>query len=128
MYGEQQLLRDGVIPPALVFRHPGFFRACHGIQPAGGIHLYQVAFDLARGADGRWLVVNVRAQIPAGAGYALENRATILRTFPDAFRELHVQAVAPYFTALRETLAANAPCDDRSPHLVLLTPGRSGRY
>ena len=29
------------------------------------------------------------------------DRATILRTFPDAFRELHVQAVAPYFTALR---------------------------
>jgi uncharacterized circularly permuted ATP-grasp superfamily protein/uncharacterized alpha-E superfamily protein len=129
LYGEQRLLRDGVIPPALIFRHPGFFRACHGIHPPGGIHLYQVAFDLARGADGRWLVANVRAQIPAGAGYALENRATILRTFPDAFRELHVPAVAPYFTMLRETLAAKAPCDDRSPYLVLLTPGPySGRY
>ena len=129
LYGEQRLLKEGVIPPALVFNHPGFFRACHGIRPPGGIYLHQVAFDLARDADGRWRVGHVRAQLAAGAGYALENRATILRMFPDAFRELHVQAVAPYFTALRETLVSTAPCDERSPHIVLLTPGPySGRY
>ncbi len=129
LYGEQRLLKEGVIPPALVFDHPGFHRACHGIRPPGGIYLHQVAFDLARDADGRWLVGNVRAQLAAGAGYALENRATILRMFPDAFRELHVQAVAPYFAALRETLVSTSPCDERSPHIVLLTPGPySGRY
>lgn len=129
VYGEQRLLKDGLIPPALVFRHPGFFRAGHGIQPPGGIFLHQVAFDLGRHADGQWRVGNVRAQLAAGAGYALENRATMLPMFPDAFRELHVQAVAPYFTTLRETLASAAPCDERSPHIVLLTPGPySGRY
>jgi uncharacterized circularly permuted ATP-grasp superfamily protein/uncharacterized alpha-E superfamily protein len=129
VYGEQRLLKDGIIPPALVFRHPGFVRACHGIQPPGGIFLHQVAFDVARHVDGRWRVGNVRAQLAAGAGYALENRATMLPMFPDAFRELHVQAVAPYFATLRDTLVSTAPCDERSPHIVLLTPGPySGRY
>jgi len=129
LYGEQRLLHEGLIPPALVFRHPGFLRACHGIRPPGGIYLHQVAFDLARDVEGQWRVGNVRAQTPAGAGYALENRATILRMFPDAFRELHVRAIAPFFTAVRDMLVAQAPCDERSPHIVLLTPGPySGRY
>src|ERR1041385_6694001 len=29
-YGPQRLLRDGLLPPALVFANPGFLRACHG--------------------------------------------------------------------------------------------------
>ena len=56
----------------VVFRHPGFLSRCHGIQPPGGIFLF-TGVDLARGADGRWRVVN-RTQAPTGAGYALENR------------------------------------------------------
>mgnify|MGYP003342246811 CR=1 FL=1 len=31
--------RDGLLPPALVFRHPGFLRACHGVRPYGGTFL-----------------------------------------------------------------------------------------
>src|SRR5882672_2179688 len=29
LYGPQRVLHDGVIPPALVFKHPGYLRACH---------------------------------------------------------------------------------------------------
>ena len=52
LYGDQRLLRDGLIPPALVFGHPGFLRAVHGVRPPAGIFLHVVAFDLARGLDG----------------------------------------------------------------------------
>ncbi len=129
LYGPQHVLREGLVPPAVVFRHPGFLRACHGVAPAGGVFLHHVALDLARDGDGRWCVVNTRAQTPAGAGYALENRAATLRMFPDAFRALHAQAVAPFFATLKETLVASAPGDEPSPHVVLLTPGPySGRY
>ena len=75
LYGPQQLLRDGLIPPALVFRHPGFLRACHGVQAAG--RRLPARRRLRSGArpDGRWRVVGTRTQAPSGAGYALENRA-----------------------------------------------------
>jgi len=129
LYGRQTLLREGVIPPGLVFGHPGFLRPCHGIVPAAGVYLQQIGIDLARAPEGRWQIVNIRTQTPAGAGYALENRATIGRMFPDAFRELHVRAVAPHFATLRDTLMRTVPCDDGSPRIVLLTPGPySGRY
>ena len=123
LYGPQRLLREGLLPPALVFRHPGFLRPCCGVQPPGGVFLHLVAFDLARDASGTWRVVNTRAQAPSGAGYALENRATIPRIFPGAFRDLHVQALAPFFESLKDAIVAAAPCEEPSPHVVLLTPG-----
>ena len=123
LYGEQSLLHEGLIPPALVFRHPGFLRECHGMLPAGGVFLHLVAFDLARGPDGGWRVVGTRTQAPSGFGYALENRAIMSRVFPDAFRSLHTHPLSPFFPSLRETLLASAPVQGESPHVVLLTPG-----
>ncbi len=123
LYGPRHLLREGLMPPALAFNHPGFHRPCCGVLPPGGVFLHLVAFDLARDASGRWLVVNTRAQAPSGAGYALENRTTIPRMFPGAFRDLHVQPLAPFFESLKAAIVNDAPCDEPSPYAVLLTPG-----
>jgi uncharacterized circularly permuted ATP-grasp superfamily protein/uncharacterized alpha-E superfamily protein len=123
LYGAQALLAEGLIPPALVFRHPGFLRECHGVAPAGGVFLHLVAFDLARGSDGGWRVVGSRTQAPSGVGYALENRAILSRVFPDAFHAMRAHALSPFFQALRDTLLAAAPAEGESPHVVLLTPG-----
>jgi len=122
-YGEQRLFSDGLIPPALVFGHPGFLRPCHGVAPPNGVFVHQIAFDLARAPDGRWRVVGTRAQAPSGAGYALENRLTVSRLFPDAFRELRVHMLAQFFRTLQVTLTETAPCEGESPHVALLTPG-----
>src|SRR4051812_40237995 len=102
VYGEQSLVNEGWLPAALVFRHPGFLRPCHGVRPPSGIRNHLLAFDIARGLDGTWMVVATRTQAPSGAGYALENRLTISRIFPDAFRDLHVCRLAPFFRTLQE--------------------------
>ena len=123
IYGPQTLLDSGLVPPALVLQHPGFLRQVHGIAPAQGSRLHVLAFDIARDAHGRWLVMDARTQAPSGAGYALENRLSISQLYPDAFREQHVALLAPFFRMLRETLLENAPCPAGTPHVVLLTPG-----
>jgi uncharacterized circularly permuted ATP-grasp superfamily protein len=74
IYGPQELLRSGDIPPAVVFGHSGYLHQVQGIRPPGGVHLFHYAADLARSPDGHWWVVNDRTQAPSGAGYALENR------------------------------------------------------
>ncbi len=66
LYGPQTVLREGLVPPAVVFRHPGYLRACHGVRPADGVFLHLVAFDLARRADGEWRVVGTRFSPRAG--------------------------------------------------------------
>ena len=123
LYGPQTLLREGLLPPALVYRHPGFLRACSGVRPADGVFLHLIAFDLARGADGEWRVVGTRTQAPSGVGYALENRAIMSRVLPDAFHALRVRALSSFFHELRQLLFAGAPINGDAPHVVVLTPG-----
>ena len=101
------LLRDGLLPPALVFGPSGLpARAARRSRRRAARFLHIVAFDLARGPDGDWWVVAQRTQAPSGLGYALENRLIISRLFPEAFRRLRVQRLAPFYRALLETLVS----------------------
>ena len=123
LYGEQTLLKDGLIPPALIFGQSGFLRPARGMQVPGGVHLHVYAADLARSPDGRWWVMADRTQAPSGAGYALENRLVVSRTFPALYRDLGIQHVARFFATLRDSLMQFAPKGDGQTLTVLLTPG-----
>jgi uncharacterized circularly permuted ATP-grasp superfamily protein/uncharacterized alpha-E superfamily protein len=123
VYGEQRLLREGLMPAALVYGHPAFLRPLGGVRTPGDIMLHTYAADLARSPDGRWWVVGDRTQAPSGAGYALENRLVVSRLFADLFRDLKVQRLAGFFATLRDSLAHWSPTDGGAPLTVLLTPG-----
>lgn len=123
VYGSQSLLKEGLLPPALIYGHAGFLRPAHGAPVRGETLLHVYAANLARAPDGKWWVVADRTQVPSGAGYALENRLIISRVFPDLFRDLKVQHLASFFAALRDSLAHWAPSDGEAALVVLLTPG-----
>ncbi len=122
-YGPQRLLRDGLLPPALVFANPGFLRACHGLRVPRDIYLHLHATDLARSPDGQWWVLSDRTQAPSGSGYALENRIVLSRILPDEFRDCQVQRLASFFRYERDLLRLLAPGRSDNPNVVLLTPG-----
>jgi uncharacterized circularly permuted ATP-grasp superfamily protein/uncharacterized alpha-E superfamily protein len=120
-YGPATLAGEGRIPAALIAGNPEFLRPLVGIAPPGGAHLRFYAVDVGRGADGRWWVLNDRAQAPSGAGYAIENRLALSRAMPDIYRTAKVERVAPFFQALQaELVALNRQDDART---CLLTPG-----
>ncbi len=123
LYGEQSLLKSGLIPPNLILGQSGYLRPVHGMKLPGNIHLHVYAADLARSPDGRWWVMADRTQAPSGAGYALENRLIVSRAFPALFRDLHVQHLAHFFATLRDSLMHFAPRGDGPTLTVLLTPG-----
>ena len=125
VYGPQRLLHEGLLPPALVMRHPGYVRALRGVAPAGGLRLRVVAFDIARGPEGRWWVVAQRTQGPSGLGYVLHNRLLVSRQFPEAYRALRVQHIASSYRRLLDGLeeAARPLADGGAPCISLLTPG-----
>ena len=130
LHGPQELLRLGLLPAELIYRHPGFLRACHGIAVPDNVFLHLYAAHLARQPDGQWRVLADRTQGPSGAGYAVEHRVVLSRTLPLDFHRLHVERLAPFFIALRETLLSLAPPLSRdNPHVVVLSPGpRSSTY
>jgi len=122
-YGDQRMLREGVIAPAALLANPAFLRPCHGQSRIGGHWLSAYAADLVHASDGRWLVRSDRIQVPGGDGWALANRLAVSRILPDSFRELRVRRHASYFHALRRHLASVAPRGRDNPRIVILTPG-----
>jgi uncharacterized circularly permuted ATP-grasp superfamily protein/uncharacterized alpha-E superfamily protein len=122
IYGPRQLLKDGLLPAALVQGHPDYLRAMHGVPPVGGQHLHVVAFDLARGPQGHWWVVSQRTQAPSGLGYLLENRSAVSTQFPDAFEAMNVRRLADTYRGFIKGLKAMAP-GGADAHIALLTPG-----
>lgn len=122
VYGAQQLLQHGLLPPALIQGHPGYLRAMHGVAPPGGKHLHIAAFDMARGPDGHWWVVAQRTQAPSGLGYLLENRLAVSRLFPQAFESLQIQRLAGTYRALMDGMQRASPAGCEA-HIALLTPG-----
>ncbi|QYG91962.1 circularly permuted type 2 ATP-grasp protein [Iamia sp. SCSIO 61187] len=123
LYGPRQLLRQGLVPAELVLSDPAFLRPCDGIALDGPVQLVTAGFDLARDPDGRHLVLTHRAQAPAGAGYALQNREVTSRVFPSLYRDSEVHRLAPFFRTLRTALVAAAPADVDDPRIVVLSPG-----
>jgi len=123
IYGKQQLLKKGLLPSELVLAHDGFLHPCVGALPHLQRELIVYSANLARGQNGRMLVLDDRSQAPSGAGYALENRTVMTRVLPDIFRETQVHRLSGFFKALRKGLADIAPHNKEDPRIVILTPG-----
>lgn len=120
IYGKNELVAKGLLPPALVASNSEFLRPLVGVQPAGRHFLHFVSFEIGRGPDGNWWVLSDRTQAPSGAGFALENRVATTRAFSDVYAETHAHRLAGFFGAFRETLQAGKPAEDR---IAVLTPG-----
>jgi uncharacterized circularly permuted ATP-grasp superfamily protein/uncharacterized alpha-E superfamily protein len=123
LYGPRTMIRQGLLPPELIFAHPGFLRPCFHTLAAGQRWLITHAVDLGRAPDGRFWVLGDRTQSPAGAGYALETRIIMARAMPKLYRDAPLRRLAGFLEAERATLAGLAPHNQEHPHVVLLTPG-----
>jgi len=121
IYGERHLIRNGVLPPEVLFCHKGFLRACHGVQLPGEHDLIVHAVDLMRDEKGELCVMTDRTQCPSGMGYALENRTVMSRVLPSLFRDSQVHRLAVFFQRLRNTL--NSLSQNENPRVVVLSPG-----
>lgn len=122
LFGPQELLQSGILPPQVLYNHPGFrLPFCRGPESPDARMLHFYAADLARAPDGRWWVLADRCESASGAGFALENRIALSRMLPDVFRQCRVARLAPYFIAVQEELARIAPQSDGPPRVVLLS-------
>lgn len=123
IYGPQNLLNDGDLPPDVIFGHSGYHRPFCNLPIAQEHRLTFFGCEAARSPDGRWWAMADRTESPAGAGYALENRIVISRTWPNLMHDCHVRRLAPFFLQLRQACARLAPRATENPRIVLLTAG-----
>ena len=66
--GAQHLLRDGFLPPELVYANPGFLRPCHGIRAPKDIylHLHDAVLQRVTGPAGRLRAVGEHPPLAVG--------------------------------------------------------------
>ena len=120
IYGERRLMRQGLVPPELLFSDDAYLRVCQDIVPrAGGLRFY--AADLARGPDGQWRIIDSHTETLAGVGFAIANRVVHTHVAGDLFNRCNAVRLASYFQNLQSALTAHAGREDA--RIALLTPG-----
>lgn len=123
IYGDQKILKDGVIPAELIESANGFLRPCLGLKPPQDIWCHITGTDLVRDQSGQWYVLEDNLRCPSGVSYVLENRRVMKTTFPQVFNRMNILPVDDYASQLLETLLNLAPPALPEPTVVVLTPG-----
>lgn len=120
------IVAEGIIPAGMLDRVPGYRPAARGLSAHGRARATVLGLDLLTASDGRWVVLEDNLQVPSGLGYALANRRSATRAFP----ELHSSATgvaspdtigSSLLRALRD--AAPVRCPREVPQVVVLSDG-----
>ena len=123
LYGPRRSLKDGLLPPELLFAHPGYVRAAAGIEVPGHHQLFMHACDVSRLPGGSFQVNADWTQAPSGAGYALADRRVVAHAMPDLYEKVAPHPTTPFAQALRLALIDAAPDGVQDPVVVVLSPG-----
>jgi uncharacterized circularly permuted ATP-grasp superfamily protein len=122
IYGDGRVLKDGLIPRALIHGSKHYRREMRGVPAPHGAYVNVCGTDLVRREDGVFVVLEDNLRVPSGVSYMLANRDVVRRAFPTVFRSARVSAIEHYPQELLETLKSLAPQQDE-PSIVVLSPG-----
>jgi uncharacterized circularly permuted ATP-grasp superfamily protein/uncharacterized alpha-E superfamily protein len=123
LYGARRSITSGVLPPQLLFAHPGYVRAARGIDVPGRHQLFLHGCDISRSGAGEFVVNADWTQAPSGAGYALADRRVVAHAIPDLYERIGPRPASPWAQALRLALIDAAPESAEEPVVVVLSPG-----
>jgi uncharacterized circularly permuted ATP-grasp superfamily protein len=123
IYGEQRILKEGVIPAPYILGAKHFRREFMGSRVPKDIYIHICGTDLIRGDDGEYLVLEDNARCPSGVSYMLENRQALKRAFPNFFSKMGVLPVKDYASELLKVLRYISPEGKERPTVAILTPG-----
>ncbi len=123
IYGQQHILREGIVPREMVETSKHFRREMVGLAVPRGLFVHINGSDLVRDQHGTYRVLEDNLRTPSGVSYVLENRQIMKRVFPNLIRDYRVRPVETYPNDLLALLMHLAPEHVPDPTVVLLTPG-----
>lgn len=121
LYNKQHIVRDGVLPRALLASSKNFRQQCVGMSPAHNVWAHICGSDLVRDHTGTIHVLEDNLRVPSGVSYMIENREVMKRTLPEVFGRCNILPVDDYTSNLRRMLSSLSLRDN--PTLCVLTPG-----
>lgn len=125
LYGEQKLIKDGIVPPALVYANPDFLQMLWTGKNSEHNFVNLMSCDIVRNAKGQFVAVNDKFQIPEGLGSTIENRLSSSRAYPELFHNLSVKRLNDFLEDFRHTILSSD--DKRVAVLLASEPERNRR-
>jgi len=124
IYHGQDIVRAGVVPESHLLRNSLFRPEMRGVDVPGDVYVHIAGIDLVRVNEDQFYVLEDNLRTPSGVSYMLQNRAAMMRLFPNIFSQVRVEPVDHYCHELLRSLRSLAPaCADGDPTVVVLTPG-----
>jgi uncharacterized circularly permuted ATP-grasp superfamily protein len=123
IYNVRHIIRDGIVPGALVYGNSNYRPEMEGFPVRFGTYVHICGIDLVRDEQGIFRVLEDNARTPSGVSYVVENRHVMLRAFPDLVAGMNLRPVDDYGRRLRQAMNDIAPEGVLDPQVVLLSPG-----
>jgi len=123
IYHDQDILKDGRIPPEQVLCNTQYRPEMQDIEVPGDVYAHIAGVDVVRAGAGEFYVLEDNLRVPSGVSYMLEDRKVMMRLFPELFARYRVEPVQHYPDILLDNLRSVAPPGVREPTVALLTPG-----
>jgi uncharacterized circularly permuted ATP-grasp superfamily protein len=125
VYGAQNAIKAGIVPPDLVWQNPAYRPEMAGVEVPHGVYVHIGGIDVVRVDADDFYVLEDNARTPSGVSYMLEGREISIRLMPELFSQHRVAPIENYANELLSSLRSVAPrnsADD--PTVALLTPGQ----
>jgi len=123
IYHEQNILKDGIVPRAMIVHNPYYLPAMAGLKVPGDTYIPLSGIDIIRSETGAFYVLEDNLRTPSGLSYVYQNRAMMKNLFPELFFEHRVRDIGEGLHALLRSLRRLAPNGKPNPLVALLTPG-----
>ncbi|MBC7906731.1 MAG: circularly permuted type 2 ATP-grasp protein [Rhodospirillaceae bacterium] len=124
IYHDQNILKAGIIPAEQVLGNGSYRPEMHGLDVARNVYVQIAGVDVVRTGTDEFYVLEDNLRTPSGVSYMLEDRAMMMRLFPQLFARHRVKPVDHYPDMLLKALRSVAPVHcDGEPNVVVLTPG-----
>lgn len=126
IYGDADILQDGIIPREFVEQNPYFYKQARGLKLPHDNHIFLAGIDLIRDNEGTYRVLEDNLRNPSGMSYVFQNRFVMRKVFPEFFFEHAIRTLEHQTSYLHNALLSHVPdnaVSPSSPVAVLLTPG-----
>ncbi len=78
IYGEQRIVKDGIVPREYIDSAVGFLPAFMGVVPSKGIRTHISGIDLVKDSvSGEWVILEDNLRVPSGVSYPLTHSSCI---------------------------------------------------
>jgi len=121
IYGEQRIVKDGIVPREYIDSAVGFLPTFMGVVPSQGIRTHISGIDLVKDSvSGEWVILEDNLRVPSGVSYPLTIRRAFRHTYPEFFESMKISKIKQYGDQLKAAINHV----NTGGLNVVLTPGR----